>query len=157
MLALQGPFPIDENGIEIRPGYRPPFKKGEFDPRRFVPPKGVRPKHLHGSTPNLLAATRRAFRKHALAIAAAIDPDLAMRHAKVCKLLFAIERELCGERKLHSKPHLAGLAPSPKVEPLSPTITPSPINQSVSQVKPEAKISDVAPVTPQIEPLPGQS
>ncbi len=30
-------YPVDENGIEIRPGYRLPFQKGD-DPRRFKGP-----------------------------------------------------------------------------------------------------------------------
>jgi hypothetical protein len=153
----------DENGIPILPGYRPPFKKGAFDPRRFVPQKGVRPKHLYGSTPNLLAATRRAFRKHALATAAATDPDLAMRHAKVCKLFFEIERELTGNRHHHksSKPHSIPSAPSSFPMPDSgnnSTIqSASPPNQDASGVKPEAINPAVSPVIHQTEPLPDQA
>ncbi len=132
-------------------GYREPFKPG-YDPRRYVPPKGVAPK-TGGPKPNLLAATRKAFKSHACAVASAKDPDLAMRHAKVCKLLFEIEQRLSGHGSTQpnsTKNHSLRLSDTvAKVAPIStvktPTITPQSIDQNASQVKPDGKDLDDCP------------
>jgi hypothetical protein len=115
VLALQSPPQIDENGIPILKGYRPPFRPG-FDARRAVQTPGKPRTGIGNLTPKaasiLLAAIRRAFRRHAKASELATDADQAMKRAKVARLFFDMEMELSGHRHKSSKPHSIPSAPS---------------------------------------------
>lgn len=120
------PVQRDQYGNLILPGYRPPFKKG-YDPRRGRGPK------IGFKFVTVAEASR-----------------LILKMERVIEELQAEKKS----RKSLSKPRSAtnhGVATrDSKPTPISPTITPRPVDQSAPQVKPEGINS--API-PKAEPI----
>jgi hypothetical protein len=157
---LEPPKPLPP----ILPGYRPPFNsetgraaglKSQArirEQRELV--KAIPKPFVVTLTPraraNLLAAIRRAFRRHC---DASVNPELedsGLNHAKIARLFFDMEMDLLGHgsksHKSTKKPHLAGPAPSP----LQPSSTPLESgNQSVNPTSalPTSETASVAPVS----------
>jgi len=121
IIEKNGNVAIDANGIPILKGYRPPFKKGEFDPRRFVTPKGPKPPLVAKAARSVLAAIRKAFKAQCLATGLAIDPAKAMIHARTARMLFEMDMALTGRAYHPSKPSKSQNTP---ISPITPKITP---------------------------------
>jgi hypothetical protein len=137
-------FPVDENGVRILPGYRPPFKKGEFDPRRFdakeywskQPP---RPKVKRQSS-KLVAAIRKAFYRHCNAASnEAIDVETAAKHGRLAKLFFDLHQSLYENPKRGSKPI------SPVTNPVAPVAPTIPSQSDVCAPLPQSGVKTVTP------------
>ena len=168
MLALQETsheYPLDLNGVPIKPGYRKPFtsetarqaglttaqRNREARQRLQLLPGPIDPpRRSKRGVRQLIKAIRASIIRHCEASAQSIDnPDKAMRHAQLVKLMVGIESSLYDNPK-RSKPHSIPSAPSSFPMPDSGSKPPmqytTPPNQDTSGVKSDDKVSPVSPV-----------
>jgi hypothetical protein len=157
----------------VLPGYRPPFnsetgraagkqaaanlRAERENYRKLGLDKLLKPKRPR----NLLLAVQKAIVRHANASAEPNLPDCGTAHARNAKLFHDIWQGLNGHNpsarnmaKRGYKPHLAGLSPSPKVEPL-PSGNCEPIPASTHPASEQAPIAPVSPTSP-ATPIPDE-
>lgn len=127
----------------LGPRYRPPFKPG-YDPRRFdskayAASKPPTPKVKRYSS-KLVASIRKAFYRHCEAATnEAIDPDKAMRHARVAKLFFDLHQSLY-DPKRGNKPHLQQSGQTKPISPISPILSEK-VEKLASSLPPDASLA----------------